>query len=451
MATDKSESGRGKGFAGLCDLVTEVPEADLAHSVTDAPITSSQSTVVLDPTPASEPEKSPYRQVGMPTGNEPMPPMAKWLAGLVGLMIIFGIVNSTSKKVEDSATYNQPSPSPSYNAPQPPQAPALLEPLYESIPPVGSGQLLNFVQLRFCLGEKIRLDALEVFGHNNVKRYNAKVKFFNDRCSSYRYKVADFNSVTQEVQDRKDLLAQQARLEWFKADDLEAHNKAKAAKANPVRPSRVPGAETSPPPGLPTPSPSPARHTPMANGMPLNAKPDFNGISWMCIPGYRKYGNECTKIELPSNAILDFSGSDWTCKRGFQKRANECIAIVIPKNAGLDYLGSDWTCNRGFQKRANECVAVDIPQNAVLDYLGSDWTCKRGFRKRGNECAVVDIPQNAVLDYLGSDWTCKRGYRQVSNACVTVQVPPHANLDYLGSGWACNPGYRQAGDSCAPN
>lgn len=84
-------------------------------------------------------------------------------------------------------------------------------------PPVGSGQLLNFVQLRFCIGEKIRLDALEVFGRNNVKPYNTMVKFFNERCSSYRYKVTDFNSVTQDMQDRKDLLAQQARLDWFKA------------------------------------------------------------------------------------------------------------------------------------------------------------------------------------------------------------------------------------------
>lgn len=83
MAMDKSESGRGKGFAGLSDLVTEVPEADVSHPVPDETTTSSQSTVVLDPTPASGPEKSPYRQVEMPTGNEPMPPMAKWLAGLV--------------------------------------------------------------------------------------------------------------------------------------------------------------------------------------------------------------------------------------------------------------------------------------------------------------------------------------------------------------------------------
>ena len=445
MAMDKSESGHGKGFAGLSDLVTEVPEVDLDHPVPDETSTSSQSTVVVAPTPASGPEKSPYRQVEMPTGNEPMPPMAKWLAGLVGLMIIFGIINSTSKKVEVPATYNQSSPS--YNAPQPPQAPALLEPLYESIPPVGSGQLLNFVQLRFCIGEKIRLDALEVFGRNNVKRYNTKVKFFNDRCSSYRYKVTDFNSVTQDMQDRKDLLAQQARLDWFKADELERKSKAKAAKPNLAKPATELGADTTTAPPFPT----PAHQIPKSNGMPLNAKLDYTGTGWVCVNGYRQHGNECTKIELPPNAIIDYLGSDWTCKRGFQKRSSECIAVDIPKNAMLDFLGSDWTCKRGFQKRSNECVTVDIPQNAILDYLGSDWTCKRGFRKRGNGCEVVDIPENAVLDYLGSDWTCKRGYRHTSNSCVAVQVPPHANLDYLGSDWTCNPGYRQAGNFCVPN
>ena len=307
----------------------------------------------------------------MPTGNEPMPPMAKWLASLVGLMIIFGIINSTSKKVEVPATYNQPSPS--YNAPQPPQAPALLEPLYESIPPVGSGQLLNFVQLRFCIGERIRLDALDVFGRNNVNRYNTKVKFFNDRCSSYRYKVTDFNSVTQDMQNRKDLLAQQARLDWFKADELERKSKAKAAKPNLAKPATELGADTT----TPSPFPKPAHQIPRSNGMPLNAKLDYTGTGWVCVNGYRQHGNECAKIELTPNAIIDYLGSDWTCKRGFQKRSSECIAVDITKNAVLDYLGSDWTCKRGFQKRSNECVTVDTPQNANLDYLCSDWTCKR--------------------------------------------------------------------------
>jgi hypothetical protein len=284
MATDKPASGRGKGFAGLTDLVSEVPGVDVSRSTPDKPIRAPLGTVVLDPTSANDdddlvrpipdepirsprgrvapeprsvnddddlirpipdepvrpprgsavpesrtafaPEKSTYRPREMPTGNEPMPAIAKWLLGLVGLMIIFGIVNSTSKKV-DPTTYNKPPTS--YNAPQ---APAPLELLYESIPPVGSGQLLNFVQLRYCIGETIRLDALEVFGRNNVKRYNAKVKFFNDRCSSYRYKVTDFNSVTQDMRDRKDLLSQQARLEWFKADELEAKSNAKAAKSS---------------------------------------------------------------------------------------------------------------------------------------------------------------------------------------------------------------------------
>lgn len=63
---DKPALGRSKGFACISELVSDVPDA-LGMPVPNEPIGSPHGKVVSDPTSASKPEKSPYRQVEMPT------------------------------------------------------------------------------------------------------------------------------------------------------------------------------------------------------------------------------------------------------------------------------------------------------------------------------------------------------------------------------------------------
>jgi hypothetical protein len=88
-------------------------------------------------------------------------------------------------------------------APQP-AAPAAPEPdaaseADEVLPPVATGEVLSERQIRWCLAEKRRIDAvrpvLDRFDRDEVRRFNERVANLNARCSSYRY----FGSARQDA------------------------------------------------------------------------------------------------------------------------------------------------------------------------------------------------------------------------------------------------------------
>jgi TonB family protein len=62
----------------------------------------------------------------------------------------------------------------------------------EALPPVGKGNMFSDEQLRYCLAQLVRVDAvrplLDRYEHEEVEHFNALVADFNARCGSYRYK-----------------------------------------------------------------------------------------------------------------------------------------------------------------------------------------------------------------------------------------------------------------------
>jgi hypothetical protein len=266
-------------------------------------------------------------------------------------------------------------------------------------PPVGTDRLLDSAQIRYCLTEKIRVQAIESVvsadRESEIVNFNALVGDYNSRCGQFRYRQDDVDRVQSEIEPKSAELAQVAKTKWVRnALGLDAGGGAgKGAIA---------AKETAP----------------KKPAIPKNSHLDYFGHDWECNRGFRKAGTECAAIVLPQNAKLDYLGND--CNRGFRKAGTECAAIVLPQNAKLDYLGNDWECKRGFRKSGSGCDPVLVPKNGKLDFLGNDWECARGFRRQADECSAVQVPANAKLDFLGNDWECKRGFRRNWNECVPI-------------------------------
>lgn len=108
-----------------------------------------------------------------------------------------------------------------------------------------------------------------------------------------------------------------------------------------------------------------------------------NAQFWMCENGYRREGDECTKVFVPPNAHA--VGDRWMCMDGFRREGDRCVAFEVPEHARA--LGDRWYCNDGFRKAADACVPISVPEHARA--IGSHWVCVIGYKKSGEGCAEM--------------------------------------------------------------
>lgn len=178
--------GSGRGFSGL---------AALASTISPAPTLPPEVQPVKPPAPSvrPQPEAAPSKPSGI--GNK------LWLAG-IAVAVVYGIVSSQGSRTPITssapAPTSQPRPSPS--------TPSYTAPTYvaaESRPAGGAGNILSQGELRYCLTEKIRLEAMNDLVQdgtsNQIRRFNEQVDDYNSRCVRYRYREADMSSVRSAV------------------------------------------------------------------------------------------------------------------------------------------------------------------------------------------------------------------------------------------------------------
>lgn len=123
-------------------------------------------------------------------------------------VIILGIIIAVSNQGSrtGSSTYRPSSstPSPSSNMPGG-TAPSTVSRL-EVRPAAGTNLVLNRDNIRYCLYNSERLDAIDSsFGTESsgvIRQFNAAIDDWNARCSSYRYRQADMTAVQGEVRSR---------------------------------------------------------------------------------------------------------------------------------------------------------------------------------------------------------------------------------------------------------
>ncbi len=189
MASDTEK----KGFAGLESMVSEI-ENTAPHKVSEI---SQQSEPAREVIP-----NEPKVFQGKP--SSPRFSGKWWVFGIAIVIIIIAINNSGDKTNSRPSSYTAaPASAPTYS-PTPAYVPPTYASTEEEMPPVGSGMSFNRNQIRYCLSEKIRVEAwqnqVNNYSATSVDAFNIAVDNYNSRCSNFRYRRGELESVRSEVE-----------------------------------------------------------------------------------------------------------------------------------------------------------------------------------------------------------------------------------------------------------
>jgi hypothetical protein len=219
---DQEKKDSSKGFAGLSSLVSDV-DTTVAQSTRDARSSTAappRETPAANP-PPSENEKPGQRPYQAPPQAGEGPSAGKWLVGIgVVVGLIWLLAQSGDKSSSPSHVYAPSSDPPAVISPGPTLQASLGPPAapprpIEERPPVGSGNVLTSAQIRYCVAEKIRLDAAEGAVNNyidaHVDRFNGFVEDYNSRCGQFRYRGGALESARSDVEVIRPLLVAEGR------------------------------------------------------------------------------------------------------------------------------------------------------------------------------------------------------------------------------------------------
>lgn len=227
-----------KGFAGLDSMVSDVAPAPAPS----APPNRQE--------PAATPTAAEPQQVftGSPGAGSGSGGSGKgWLLIAIGVLVLVAwlAISGKPSSSQPAAVYETPAPTtnnaPTFEAPAPsaanlstnnaptevqnatgasspddssvPLTAATYSSHEETMPPVGTGLTLGRSQIRYCLSERIRMEAwqgqLNKYSQTALDAFNASVNDYNARCSNYQYRGDDLESVRAEVESNRAALTQQ--------------------------------------------------------------------------------------------------------------------------------------------------------------------------------------------------------------------------------------------------
>lgn len=208
MDNEEEKQKEGKGFAGLSSMVSDVDDvvastqekAQKTHSDPSPEQSASKSTQQAQKTttkPATQTSQAPAQPSGGSSGG-------KWLIGIAVVIGLIWLANQSDNNRPLRSTYSPgssastaPASQPSIAQPQVPSRPS------ESKPSVGRNNVLSIAEIRYCLAEKIRLDAAETvlnnYSDSDVNRFNAYVNDYNSRCGEFRYRQGALESARRDV------------------------------------------------------------------------------------------------------------------------------------------------------------------------------------------------------------------------------------------------------------
>lgn len=425
MAGDNNKDK--KGFSGLSDLASEVSGID--EPIKPEPKAEAKPSAPKQrPQPqreaaTSEPERkttsSPPPIETVSSGKSGGGSGGKWILGIIGVIFVIWLINNAGQS-NKKPSYTPPSSSQSYSYPQSTPAPAVQTPsttqsagLQYTKPSVGTNNVLSVPEIRWCIREGIRIEAMrDVIDTNaGIDEFNRIVNDYNSRCGSYRYRQGSQSRAERDVEAYRSQIVSEAIRD---ARQLGSRS----------YPSVSPGASTSSAPKKPN-----AQHTREAQQL-------LTDLGYDPGPVDGDYGRRT------ADAVKAFQRDAGITQDGW---IDQDLLSVLRRVASQRSSSPPRVESRPAQETRR---SSGIPANAHIDYTGRNWECDRGFRQVGNECVKIQMPANSHIDYTGRAWECDRGFRQVNNECVKFDVPLYAHIDYTGRNWECDRGYVQDGNKC---
>lgn len=251
MASEEEKKQRddGKGFAGLSSMVSDV-DATVSNTPKQQQREASSSS-----TQQSSPAARPERQEKQPgptqqTSQAPSQPSGsssagKWLFGIAAVIGLIWLANQSDNNSSSRSTYS-PAPSSTSVAPTPAWQPPAAQPQapsrpVEDQPSIGRNNVLSTAQIRYCLAEKIRLDAAESVINNyvesDVDRFNGYVNDYNSRCGEFRYRQGALEGARRDVEPYRSQLQAEGRSRFVRGPSAATRSPTPAQTPQPVRPS----------------------------------------------------------------------------------------------------------------------------------------------------------------------------------------------------------------------
>ena len=157
-------------------------------------LTPQQSADNSPPVEQSQPRPASqiYQSPAQPSGGSST---GKWLLGIAVVIGLIWLVNQSDSNRSSRPAYSTGTSSTSV-------APASRP--TENKPLVGQNNVLSTAQIRYCLAEKIRLDAAETVLNNpstsDVYLFNRYINDYNSRCSNFRYRPGALKSARRDVE-----------------------------------------------------------------------------------------------------------------------------------------------------------------------------------------------------------------------------------------------------------
>lgn len=119
-----------------------------------------------------------------------------------------------SDKTSTASSYTQSSPSARYSPSQTLESQVSGLELEFSEPPVGDDNILSIAQIRWCLREEIRIEALRPMLTTDLQidQFNLVVDNYNRRCGSFQYRKGTLARAQQELEKMRAQIVAEASL-----------------------------------------------------------------------------------------------------------------------------------------------------------------------------------------------------------------------------------------------
>jgi len=210
---EKKQQDEVIGFAGLSSMVSDVDDTIAStpkHRATSVPRQSGMSGSRTSSSEVAQPWGSKlfllfgdfaifcYRAMRRMLVSAIIGVMVHgviWL--IIGVMVIGAIWLANQC---DNSSWTQP---------QAPSRPV------EDRPPIGRNIVLSTAQIRYCLAEKIRLEAAESVinkrVHSDVVSFNSYIEDYNSRCAEFRYREGTLESARRDIEPHRSELGNEGR------------------------------------------------------------------------------------------------------------------------------------------------------------------------------------------------------------------------------------------------